>query len=362
MKKIVYLINSLKNGGPVNMLYTLIKYMDSDAYEVYVIALKECVINQRDFSNLNCRIITVCERNLVKTVRAVQQIVDEIKPEIVHSHGGVADVVNSRLKGTYKSFSTVHCDPDEDFTMRKGKLIGWIKATFFIHKMKKISNPIACSETVSKKILDKRGIKIEYIRNGIDLEKMKESTDIVTREQIGVPQESIVLVFCGYLSRRKNVRFIARALSDVSREDITFLVLGDGDQLNELQELAKTDKRIMPVGRVSDSYPYLRISDYFISASLSEGLPLAAMEGMACGLPLILSNIESHIELKQRCEKGTRIFSFDTKSEIAQVLQSINKPSETERKAARETVLRELNAKRMADCYCELYNNAIESR
>ena len=127
MKKIVYLINSLKNGGPVNMLYTLIKYMDSDAYEVYVIALKECVINQRDFSNLNCRIITVCERNLVKTVRAVQQIVDEIKPEIVHSHGGVADVVNSRLKGTYKSFSTVHCDPDEDFTMRKGKLIGWIK-------------------------------------------------------------------------------------------------------------------------------------------------------------------------------------------------------------------------------------------
>ena len=36
MRKVVYLINSLKKGGPVNMLYTLIKYLDNTEFEVTV--------------------------------------------------------------------------------------------------------------------------------------------------------------------------------------------------------------------------------------------------------------------------------------------------------------------------------------
>ena len=53
MRKVLYLINSLKNGGPVNMLYSLCKYLDNTQYKIYVMALKKCDINARDFSNLN---------------------------------------------------------------------------------------------------------------------------------------------------------------------------------------------------------------------------------------------------------------------------------------------------------------------
>lgn len=56
MRKVLYLINSLKNGGPVNMLYSLCKYLDNTQYKIYVMALKKCDINARDFSNLNGRI------------------------------------------------------------------------------------------------------------------------------------------------------------------------------------------------------------------------------------------------------------------------------------------------------------------
>ena len=68
MRKVLYLINSLKNGGPVNMLYSLCKYLDNTQYKIYVMALKKCDINARDFSNLNCGLIIINENNKLKRI------------------------------------------------------------------------------------------------------------------------------------------------------------------------------------------------------------------------------------------------------------------------------------------------------
>ena len=52
-RKIVFIINSLKNGGPVNMLYTLIKHVDANKFDMYVIALSKCdPNNERKFNEL----------------------------------------------------------------------------------------------------------------------------------------------------------------------------------------------------------------------------------------------------------------------------------------------------------------------
>ena len=174
--KIIYLINSLKNGGPVNMLYTLVKYIDHNTNDIIVIALKSAPANNsRDFSTLCCqvKILNCCSLN--KSIKKVQEIVDKENPDVVHSHGGIADLINSQLKGDYKTVSTIHCDPDEEFSMKKGKIVGWFKATAFIHTLKKISYPIGCSKTVADKIRLKRNVSIKYIRNGIELEKLNHN-------------------------------------------------------------------------------------------------------------------------------------------------------------------------------------------
>lgn len=150
-RKIVFIINSLKNGGPVNMLYTLIKHVDANKFDMYVIALSKCdPNNERNFNELSCKVVTLSDNE--NTMKQVNSLIEKINPDIVHSHGGRADLVNSRLKGNFKTVSTVHCDPDEDFAMKKGKIRGWMQATVFINTVKKIQCPIACSETVAKKI------------------------------------------------------------------------------------------------------------------------------------------------------------------------------------------------------------------
>lgn len=354
--KVLYLINSLKNGGPVNMLYTLVKHINKSECEIVVVAFKEAPKNNaRDFSTLDCKVHIIGSEKVRACISEVQQLVDKEKPDIVHSHGGVADIVNSKVYGYHKRFSTVHCDPDEDFTMKNGRVKGWIKASAFIHTLRKIEHPIACSKTVSDKLRYKRHVDIDFVRNGIDLDKRKSTENYYSRDDLGLAVDDIVLVFCGYLSPRKNIQFICDALASVDRKDITLIVLGNGVEYENVCDYSKRDERIKAIGRVENAYKFLNACDYFISASKSEGLPLAVMEGMSCGLPALLSDIESHQELKTCCDEGIEVFSINDIDDLKKILCTLKKPSDINRKIARSVIENYLNADRMATEYVERY-------
>ncbi|WP_462405924.1 glycosyltransferase [Gracilibacillus sp. Marseille-QA3620] len=365
MKKkisIVYMINSLKKGGPVNMLYNLIKYLDKGNFDVSIIALRTTPEKvKKDFSNIDCNVIELQGGSIFTIVKEVEGILKGINPDIVHSHGGMADFVNTRVRGNYKKFSTVHCDPDEDFVMKKGRLIGTLKASAFVNTLKKIEYPVACSQTVSQKLLNKRKFKIEFIKNGIDLEGVGATSNCISRKDLGIGKDKVVLVFCGYLSKRKNVSFLFDAFEKLDRDDIGLMILGDGQEYDSLKERAKKDNRILMIGRVDNAFDYLKCGDYIISASLSEGLPLAVMEGMACGLPAILSDIESHCELLTMCSEGIKTFNLTTTEGLVALLENIDKDCiHKEQLAALNTMKTDLNASRMAYDYTSLYNSALE--
>lgn len=358
-KKILYMINSLKNGGPVNMLYMMVKYIDTDKFDVTLLALNPSPdTNSREFPVSKCNVIVLKEEGIAQTIKAAQKVVDILIPDIIHSHGGMADVVNSKIKGKHVTFSTVHCDPYEDFCMKKGKILGTLKASVFIHTMMKINNPIACSETVSRKIKRRKGISIDFVRNGIDLDMCKNSKQCIERKDLGIGEDSIVLFFCGYLSKRKNVSFIFETLERTKRNDIELVVLGNGDEFESLKLRSEGDSRIHMLGRVLNSFEYMNIGDYFVSASLSEGLPLAVMEGMACGMPAILSDIESHRELEKCCSDAVKIFSLENNNELSNILEQLKVLPINEIKA-RKVIYEYLNAKRMADEYAEKYINSL---
>ena len=362
--KIVYMINSLKIGGPVNMLYNLIKYIDKEEFEITLITLSKCNDEmKKDFSNIECNIIEIKDINLFRKISNVKEIIRKINPDIIHSHGGLADLINGKMKGNFAKFSTVHCVPDEDFTMKKGKIIGNIKSNLFIYNMKKIANPIACSQTVSNKILNKRNIEIDYVRNGIDIEIDKTNQINITKKDFYIDDGKIVLIFCGYLSKRKNVRLLIEAFEKIERNDLVLMVIGDGSEYEELNNVVKNNKNIKMVGRVNNPYNYLKLGDYFISASLSEGLPLAVMEAMYSGLPAILSDIDSHNEIKKLAPKAIELFKNNDINELAILLQKLDKNNYTEKsRESSELIQNLLNAKCMSEQYEKKYRDTLISK
>ncbi|WP_250952560.1 glycosyltransferase family 4 protein [Escherichia coli] len=80
-------------------------------------------------------------------------------------------------------------------------------------------------------------------------------------------------------------------------ENDIFLILGDGELFRYCKDKYSKDLRYIFMGKVECPLEYYQLSDIFVSASLSEGLPLALLEAASTGCYLYVSDIEPHREI-----------------------------------------------------------------
>jgi glycosyltransferase involved in cell wall biosynthesis len=108
-----------------------------------------------------------------------------------------------------------------------------------------------------------------------------------------------VFLFVGRLEKIKDVPTILKAAKILreNRQAAKILIVGDGSMRNELEDFAKQNNisNVEFAGAVQhDALPsFYNKADFFILPSLSEGMPLSLLEGMACGLPAITSDVPS---------------------------------------------------------------------
>jgi glycosyltransferase involved in cell wall biosynthesis len=100
----------------------------------------------------------------------------------------------------------------------------------------------------------------------------------------------------GALSHLKNSKIIIEAFQLQKKKNSILLFLGNGELYDTLLSSYKSEN-IHFTGRVDNVKNYLQASDYYISASLTEGLPNSVLEAISAGLPVILSKIPPHIEI-----------------------------------------------------------------
>lgn len=140
---------------------------------------------------------------------------------------------------------------------------------------------------------------------GIDLIKFNYKNKInksELRETFGFYKEDLILIFVGELSKRKNQKVLIESVSKIKKEipNIRLLLVGTGDKKNEYEKRIKElglQNEVILMGYRTDVSNLLAISDILVSASKQEGLPLNVMEGMAMGLPLVVSNCRGNRDL-----------------------------------------------------------------
>ncbi len=140
---------------------------------------------------------------------------------------------------------------------------------------------------------------------GIDLTKFQPITEeerSSAREELGLGNDAVVFVYAAEFSRRKNQALLIRSFAEISRgrTDLTLLLAGTGALLEECKALAHSlgaEDRIRFPGYVTNMRQLYSACDACVSTSRIEGLPFNIMEAMACGLPIIASDIKGHREL-----------------------------------------------------------------
>lgn len=171
---------------------------------------------------------------------------------------------------------------------------------------------------------------------GIDLDKFQkqEPTRQKIRDKFGIPEDKIILMSVGELTKRKNHIVVIEALACLKEYDILYVICGDGPLKAQLrakaEELGVRD-RLKLLGFRKDIAELHRAADIFVFPSLQEGLPVAVMEAMASGLPLVASKIRGNEDLISNNQGGYLIKPRDSEQIAKAIERMILNPKKREK-------------------------------
>ncbi len=223
------------------------------------------------------------------TLRAIRDTVTRHGIDLVHAHGYKADLYGwAALRGSgIPLVSTCHTWYDNDLTVRVyGALDRRVLRTY--------ARVVAVSAEVESRLLHSgvHASRIRRIRNGIDLQPFRSIA-----ERRGVSSSPCLTVgLVGRLAREKGVDLFleAAAVAAAALPDVQFVVVGEGPERGALQQRIQTSAlgdRVQLLGHQTTMPPLYAGMDLLVSASRQEGLPIALLEGMASGLPVVATAV-----------------------------------------------------------------------
>jgi glycosyltransferase involved in cell wall biosynthesis len=159
----------------------------------------------------------------------------------------------------------------------------------------------------AKKVVNIPGVGIET-KNFANLNISKEAM----RNNLGISDNQILLLSVGEISKRKNHEIIIRAISKLDKPNIVYCICGQGFLEKYLLELAKKyNVNLKLLGFRNDVAQIYQAADVFVFPSLHEGLPVALMEAMTVGLPIVCSNIRGNTDIINNGQGGFLVESND---------------------------------------------------
>jgi glycosyltransferase involved in cell wall biosynthesis len=356
--KILYVVSTLAPSGPTNQLYNIINNLNKQNYIPTVITLSPESTNScwAEYQLLGINLYSLNLSRLTGLFLSkykLASLIREINPDLVHTQGIRADSLLANLNLTIPWVMTSRNFPSEDYPSKFGRLKGGVMERQHFLSMRKCFNIVSCSKSIMEKLAG-IGIKSIAIQNGVKV--IEGDSDHVPLVK-NLPKPIFVTV--GSLIPRKNTHFLIDAFKHAcSNETGSLVILGDGYERKELEK--NSANNIHFVGNVNNVQDYLVASDYFVSSSLSEGLPNTVLEALAVGVPVILSNIPSHVEIELDSNGSCALFSLDDKTELVKILSNPDSYfSEDSKKDALRLGEDIFSAKRMSLKYQDLYKELI---
>ena len=296
-----------------------------------------------------------------KAIANIRELVQRTGVDVVHAHGYKADIyafLALRASGV-SLVSTCHNWIDFD---RKTSLYGTLDRLV----LRGYTRVVAVSDEVRQRLL-KSGVKanrVSMIRNGIDLRPFDRASAAVKRE-LGWDADRIV-GFVGRLSREKGADIFLDAAARVLAQcpDTKFVIAGDGPERAELDTLIDKlglRESVRMLGRCSDMPALYASLDIMVSASRTEGLPIAILEGMASRLALVATAVGDVPTVIRDGHTGVLAPVENPESLAAAVIELLRDSAKREQlgSAARQLVENEFSAERMRADYLRVYEDAI---
>ncbi len=204
--------------------------------------------------------------------------------------------------------------------------------------------------------------RLSIIRNGIDLDAYRPDAAArkAVRAELGIPEDAWVYGTVGRVSVEKDHALLVRAAGPLLGPGVRLVIVGDGAEMERVRSEARPfDPWVVLAGMRRDAPRLLAAFDAFVLSSRSEGLPIALLEAMATGLPVVSTEVGGVAEVTLHGAAAILVPPNDERS-LARALAEVREPSRAEALAASaRTRAQAFDLKNVTDAYLALYREAL---
>ena len=312
--RILQLISNLRNGGAERQFSYLGPELARMGLQVHVAMLAGGPYLSRLADSNGIFHLLRCRNNYdPQILRQLLRLIREVKPDIVHTWSMQMDILGG-LAASLTRTPWIIREPCSDLAYPntwKYLLRRWLVA-----KADAIVSNSSMGDLYWQKYYKNKARYI--IPNGLPLQEIDIASPS-SKDELGLPPAKKIVLFVGRfdlqkykngLSHQKNVDNFLMALTYLKDDpDIVGIFCGDGPRLSEVQEMARElglADRVLMLGYVDNVWSIMKLADVFVSVSHFEGFPNTVLEAMACGCPLVVSDIPEHRQFldESRCLAG----------------------------------------------------------
>jgi glycosyltransferase involved in cell wall biosynthesis len=293
-------------------------------------------------------------------MKNLADVIDQVQPDLVHSHLLDSNFYSS-LVCWYKAVPHV-CTEHGDVSLRK-TIVKRVKYAV-ISKLSKCVICVSNAVRVNAMELIPARRKLVVIYNGIRfMEQMASSF----RTELGIPDNAVLIGNVGNLYPIKGQKFLLSAFAEICEFfPLAILVFvgrgGEEEALRNLEGILNIPPgRVMFAGFRNDIENVMNAFDLYVQPSLSEGHPLAVLEAMSLGLPVIATAVGGVPEIIKSDEFGTLVNPGRVDELRASIEDFLNNPRGCKKMAAagQSFVREEFSVEQMVERYLNCYDNAL---
>ena len=303
-------------------------------------------------------------------VLALARLIRDRRPGLVHAHGFKAGLIArlaARLAGRVPAIVTVH---NHVLYRDISRYTRWRYVTVERWLSGMTARVVTVSDSLRDELVGQYGIDpalVTTVHNGLDLEPFLADRDReAARARFGLPTGATVFGLAARFAPQKALDVLVEAAGPVldRQPDAWLLIAGDGPLLEQVRAQAagmRAGDRIIFPGFERDVPALLRALDVYASSALSEGLPLATIEAMAAGLPVVSTRAGGTPEVVEEGVTGLLVEPGDSAALAHAMLQLSGDPIASRRMGdgGRARALAEFTEGRMLERTAAVYREVL---
>lgn len=352
-------------GGLENMVANLAVAVAGRGFSSTVLALDEAGINRWRLEDAGVPCFVAGGRSLYspKFHKRVRSILQERRPAVVHTHH-FSPLLHALLAGRGLGARWIHTEHAHEYLLRRPdyrRILGFLS--------RKVHRFVVVGEHQVDYYVERVGVdpdRVVVIRNGVDTARFRP----LQARNGGGPRppdwpEGFVAVTAARLAPEKMQQTMVEALARATRLRpaiaLHLVLIGDGPERSALERQAAglgVSDNVHFLGWREDLAQLLPHADVFVLASASEGLPLAVLEAMASGVPVLSTPVGDLPRVVQAGLTGDFFDVGDAEGLAGHLLRFADQPEELRQlgRNARDHVQRHFSEAAMVDRYLALYD------